>query len=151
MSFLSIIGALIIYLFFFNFGIFNQIRQTDGLISSLMSYRDVLFLKRTLPYINEHWSIVNYLFGGVSDLSTKSQIEFIDIFYFFGIIGGLLYYHLFFKSFLTFKTNIYIYTLLLVLFIIVLLAGNLFGYPSIAIYIVILREYLGHNEQNQHT
>ena len=146
--FLSIFGILIIYLFFFKLGVFNQIRQTDGLLSSLMSYRDVLFLKHTLPYIKEHWSIVNYLFGGVSDLSTKSQIEFIDIFYFFGVIGGLLYYQLFFKAFLTFKTTVYIYILLSILFIIVLLAGNLFSYPSIAIYIVILREHLKYNEKN---
>ena len=149
--FFLIFGILFIYLFFFKVGIFNQIRQTDGLMSSLMSYRDVLFLKRTIPYIKEHWNIVNYLFGGVSDITTKSQIEFIDIFYFFGFLGGGLYYYLFFKAFLSFKTNVYIYILLSILFIIVLLAGNLFGYPSIAIYTVILREHLKYNERNKDT
>jgi len=146
-----VLAILATYVFFFNFGIFNEIRQEDGLLSSVMSYRDELLLKRTLPFIQEHWSLVNYIFGGVSDFSTKSQIEFIDIFYFFGIVGGILYYYIFFKAFLVVKPEIHISVLLVFLFIIVLLAGNFFSYPSIAIYLVILREYLKYNEQNQHT
>src|SRR5690606_24223791 len=126
-----------VYVFFFKYGIFNEIRQKDGLLSSLMSYRDELFLERTLPYIKEHWSTLNYMFGGVSDLTTKSQIEFIDVFYFFGLVGGGLYYYLFFKAFLGFKMEIHSAVLLSLLFIIVLLAGNFFSYPSIAIYLVI--------------
>ncbi|WP_034060361.1 hypothetical protein [Lacinutrix jangbogonensis] len=148
---LLLFSCMCVYFVFFKFGIFNEIRQKHGLMSSLMSYRDVLFLERTLPFIKGNWSIVNYLFGGVSDLKTKSQMEFVDIFYFFGIIGGFFYYSVFFKAFLIFKPNIYITILLSVLFIIVLLAGNFFSYPSVAIYIVVLREYLKLNEQNQHT
>ncbi len=70
-----------VYVFFFKFGIFNEITQEDGLLSSLMSYRDELFLERTLPYIKEHWSTLNYMSGGVTELATKSPIEFIDIFH----------------------------------------------------------------------
>ncbi|MEO7282512.1 hypothetical protein [Gelidibacter sp.] len=149
-SLFVVLGVFILYVFFFKFGIFNEIRQQDGLISSLMSYRDELLLERTVPYILENWSFLNYLFGGVSDLSTKSQIEFIDVFYFFGVIGGFLYYFIFFRIFLIFKAHIYVAILLSALFIIVLLTGNFFGYPSIAIYLVILREYLEQNEQNKH-
>ena len=149
-SFVSIV-VIGLYLFFFKYGMFNEIRIKDGLMSSVMSHRDKLFLEKTIPYIQEHWSFLNYLFGGVSDLSTKSQIEFVDIFYFFGIIGGGVYYFIFFKAFITFKSEIYIIILLALLFIIVLLAGNFFSYPSIAIYLVILREHLNSNEQNQHT
>ncbi|TYB74199.1 hypothetical protein ES676_08435 [Bizionia saleffrena] len=137
-----VLGALTAYVFFFKFGIFNEIRLKDGLVSSVMSYRNELLIERTIPYIQEHWTTFNYMFGGVSDLATKSQIEFIDIFYFFGSIGGLLYYYVFFKAFLVVKLEIYNAVLLSVLFIIVLLAGNFFSYPSIAIYLVVLREYL---------
>lgn len=140
-----------LYLFFFKYGIFNEIRERDGLISSVMSHRDRLFLEETIPYIQEHWGSLNYLFGGVSDLSTKSQIEFIDIFYFFGIIGGFCYYYIFLKEFLVFKMNIYLVILLSVLFILVLLGGNFFSYPSIFIYLVILQECLKLDESNQYT
>ena len=145
-----VVGVFVIYVFFFKFGIFNEIRQQDGLISSLMSYRDELLINRTIPFILENWSFPNYLFGGVSDLSTKSQIDFIDILYFFGIIGGFLYYFIFFRTFWVFKANSDIAILLLSLFIIVFLTGNFFGYPSIAIYLVILREYIVQNEQNKY-
>ena len=138
-------------MFFFKYGIFNEIRERDGLISSVMSHRDRLFLEETIPYIQEHWGSLNYLFGGVSDLSTKSQIEFIDIFYFFGIIGGFCYYYIFLKEFLVFKMNIYLVILLSVLFILVLLGGNFFSYPSIFIYLVILQECLKLDESNQYT
>jgi hypothetical protein len=151
LSTLIVLLIVAVYVFFFEFGIFNEIRKKDGLISAIMSYRDKLLIEQTIPYIQEHWSVLNYLFGGVSDLSTKSQIEFFDLFYFFGIIGGLLYYFIIFKAFLVINLEIHIAVLLSVLFIIVLLAGNFFSYPSIAIYLVVLREYLKFNEQNKHT
>lgn len=149
-SILLVLITLLFYVVFFKYGMFNEIRQKVGLISSIMSYRDILLTEHTIPYIKENWSVLNYMFGGVSDLSTKSQIEFIDIFYFFGILGGLLYYYIFFKAFLVANLQIHIVILLSVLFIIVLLAGNFFSYPSIAIYLVVLSEYFKFNEQNQH-
>ncbi|MGJ5642990.1 hypothetical protein [Formosa sp. S-31] len=135
------LGLLGLYVFFYKYGIFNEIRQRDGLLSSLMSFRNDLLLEQTIPFIKGNWNVINYLFGGVSDLSTKSQIEFFDIFYFFGILGGILYFYIFFKTFLVFKTEIQISVLLVVLFILILLAGNFFSYTSVAIYIVVLREY----------
>lgn len=151
-----IVGALLticglgFYIFFFKYGVFNEIRQSDGLISSLLSYRDKLLLERTIPYIRENWSLKNYIFGGVLEMSTKSQIELIDVFYFFGLFGGLLYFYMFLKAFLIIKLNIHVILLLSIVFFIVLLAGNFFSYPSIAIYLVVLREYLKINEQNKH-
>src|SRR5690606_2534212 len=137
-----------LYITFFKYGIFNEIRQREGLTSALMSHRNNLLTERTIPFIKEQWGIINYFLGGVSDLSTKSQMDIVDVFYFFGIIGGLLYFYIFFKSFITFKADFSILFLLGILFIIVLLAGNFFSYPSIAIYLVILREYFNFNEQN---
>jgi len=149
-SLLLVMGMLGLYVFFFKYGIFNKIRQEDGLLSSLMSYRNDLLLEHTLPYIQEHWGLFNYLFGGISDITTKSQIEFIDIFYILGVFGGLLYYYIFYKVFLVVKVETHIAILLLAVFIIVLFAGNFFSYPSIAIYLIVLREYLKLDKQNQH-
>ena len=145
------LGVFCLYMFFFKYGIFNEIRQKDGLISALMSYRNQLLVERTIPYVKEHWTFVNYLFGGVTNIVTKSQIEIIDVFYFFGIFGGFLYLYVFIKAFLIFKPNIYIAILLFALLFIVFLAGNFFSYPSIAIYLVILREFFKQHEQDQYT
>ena len=151
LSFFSALGVLTLYMFFFKYSLFNKIRLEDGFVSSLMSYRDELLLNDTLPSIKKNWKFFNYLFGGIDVLSTRSQIELVDVFYSSGIIGGLLYYYLFFKLFLIFNVNIYINFILIITFIIILLAGNFFSYPSLAIYVVILREHLNSYEQNKHT
>jgi len=107
-----------------------------------MSYRDQLLIEKTMPFIKYNWQGLNYFFGGISDLSTKSQIDIIDIFYCFGILGGILYLYVFLKLFLTFKTNHYMISLLCLMLLIVFFAGNFFSYASVAIYIILLREFL---------
>ncbi|MEL0651813.1 hypothetical protein V6246_10300 [Algibacter sp. TI.3.09] len=139
---------LILYVFFFQIGIFNEIREQDGLISSVFSYRDRLLLEKTIPYIKENWSFTNYLFGGINDLRTKSQMEVVDVFYYFGILGGLYYLYLYLKAFFKFKSNLNIVFLLGALLFIVFLSGNFFTYSSIVIYLVILSEYLKLDDQN---
>jgi len=142
---ISLIGGIFIfniYYFFFVLGIFNDIRQSDGLLSAVMSYRDQLLIEKTMPFIKYNWQGLNYFFGGISDLSTKSQIDIIDIFYCFGILGGILYLYVFLKLFLTFKTNHYMISLLCLMLLIVFFAGNFFSYASVAIYIILLREFL---------
>ena len=139
----SIIGLLTIslfYYFFFINSIFNKIRQSDGLLSAVMSYRDQLLVEKTLPFIKLNWHFTNYFFGGISDITTKSQIDIVDVFYCFGTIGGILYLYVFLKAFLTFKINQSMIFLLSLMLLIVLFAGNFFSYASVAIYVVILRE-----------
>lgn len=138
----SIILPIITYMFFYKYALFNNIRMNHGIISALMSYRDQLFFNETLPFIKSNWNVLNYLFGGIADIKTRSQMELVDIFYFFGIIGGLLYLYTFKKFFLEGKLNRSIKTLLLFTFGIILFAGNFFGYASVAIYVVVLSEFL---------
>lgn len=138
--FLIGIAAILGYIFFFQWGIFNEIRQEQGLISAILSYRDDLFITQTLPFIQENWYWQNYLFGGISNLATRSQMGFIDLFLFWGIIGGLLYLFTFYKTFvprLLIKNAIYV---ILILALMVFLAGNFFENASVAIYLLILKE-----------
>src|SRR5690554_4551154 len=134
--------AAIAYFFFFEFGIFNQIRQNEGLLSAILSYRDDLFMEQTLPFIKENWSWANYLFGGISELSVRSQMGFIDVFVFWGILGGLYYLYTFYKTFVTFPIDKNVVYILLSLGLMVFLAGNFFENASVAIYLVILKEKL---------
>lgn len=134
--------AAMVYLFFFQFGIFNQIRQNEGLLSAILSFRDDLFIEQTLPFIRENWSWANYLFGGISELSVRSQMGFIDVFVFWGILGGLYYLYTFYKTFVTFPIDKNVVYILLSLGLMVFLAGNFFENASVAIYLVILKETL---------
>ncbi len=129
-----------IYFFFFQYGIFNEIRRKEGLLSSIFSFRDDLFLEQTLPFIERNWTWPNYLFGGISDLATRSQMGFIDVFYFWGILGGSVYLYLYYKTFKTFPLNKILLYMLLSLVLMVFLAGNFFENASLAIYMLILKE-----------
>lgn len=134
-----LIGLLLAYYFFFQYGIFNSIRQSDGLLSALLSFRDQLLLEKTLPFIQESWGWVNYLFGGVSDFDLRSQMDIIDVFFFWGILGGAFYLFIFLKLFLPFKMNTTGWLFISFLAFIVLLAGNFFVYSFVALFMVTLK------------
>lgn len=134
--------ALIIfgYLSFFQFGIFNRIRVSDGFLTTFLSYRNYSFINDTLPYIQMNWGAVNYLFGGVNDFSLKSEMGFIDLIFFFGILGAIIYIYSYLKAFLNFKIEKIPALFLLVLISIIFIAGNFFTYSNVVIYLLIIRE-----------
>lgn len=136
------------YFFFVN-PVFQPLAQNQGFLTSFLSLRDVLFLEATYPYILENWSWINYLFGGVSDFELRSQMEFADLFFFWGFLGGILYLLFFIKSFWVFnnfsKKIFFVSGLIL---IISFLSGNFFYNASIPIFVIVLQESLQLNSQN---
>lgn len=128
------------YLFFVN-PLFLNIQKSRGLLTSVLSLRDQLFLNYTLPYIQEYWSTINYFFGGVSDFELRPQLELIDLFFFWGIVGAVFYIYFYLKCYLHFdyKKQLILFVLILLLFI-SFLAGNFFYNASVPIYLIILRE-----------
>lgn len=142
--FLSIlfISGVLLFITFFKWGIFNDIRQESGLLSAIFSYRNELLLQDTIPYIQKNWGLLNYFFGGVENFNLRSEFGFIDEFFFFGIMGGLLYFTLFYKSFFQFRVNNKIIIIISFIFFIVLISGNLFSYATTTIYLLVLREIL---------
>ena len=134
------IGLVLFYIFFFQIGVFNELRKEEGLLTSVLSLRDEAIMDRMLPYIRSEWSWTNYLFGGYSDVDSRSQMGFIDIFYFWGIIGGLFYLIIYFKNFITFRLNIVAIVILAPIIIIAFFSGNFFENASIAIYLLVLKE-----------
>ncbi|CAM3342239.1 hypothetical protein [Aequorivita lipolytica] len=139
---LALLGFIFIYLFFFQYGTFNKIREQQGLISSVLSFRDDLLFNTTIPFIQNNWKWPNYLFGGIPDLSLRSQMGFIDVFLFWGILGGILYLYYFCRIYVTFALTKSVLYFLFILVIVVFLAGNFFENASVAIYLLILKERL---------
>ena len=77
--------------------------EQEGLVTFFFSYRNILFEQNFLPYMQEKWYWVNYIFGGPSFSSKRIELEFFDIFLFFGFVGTICYVLLFVK--LIKKTN----------------------------------------------
>lgn len=151
--FLIIISIMVLsfyYIFFVN-EIFSSLRINQGILTSILSYRDKILIQKTIPFVNENWNFINYLFGGVNDISKRPQMSFIDLLYFFGIIGSLLYLYVFKLTYFNFdykKNLFFLYFLILVSFI----SGNFFLNASLPIYLIILKEcnILNSLDKNNH-
>ncbi len=145
-----IIVAGLFYIFFFQFGIFNELRKEEGLITSILSLRNDLLMDGTIPFIERNWGLTNYLFGGINDLTTRSQMGLIDVFYFWGLLGGIFYLIIFCKTYITFPLGKQVLCLLISLLCIVFLAGNFFENASIAIYLIVFREAVLNQNVNRY-
>lgn len=139
-----IISAFGFYILFYKVDFFSSLREERGLLSVFLSFRDILLVRDVIPYINKNWSFVNYLFGGVHDISTQSEMGFIDLFYYWGIVGGSIYLLSYFKLYFTHKFNYLLIFLVTILALVIFIAGNFFFYSMIPLYLVVLRERIEH-------
>ena len=142
--FTIIISISIVFYFIFFEPIFIEIFHKKGLLTSMLSYRDVLLKEQTIPHINQNWSFVNYLFGGISNTANRSQLGFIDLFLTFGFIGSVIYIYTYIKSLVKIKINTDIVFFIISLGIIIALGGNFFFSATITIYLVIIQQILIH-------
>ena len=141
LSFVFVLTTFILgYLLFFEFGQFNHIRQSDGLASSILSYRDQLFLNNTLPNIKQNWSFINYLIGSLNNINARSQFDIIDVIHFWGFLGGAFYLFIYYKFLITFKLVRIDLIFIVFLIFLIFFAGNFFTYTTIPIYLLIIRE-----------
>lgn len=138
LSIFSVLG----YILFFHWGIFNEIRQEQGLVSAILSYRDDLLIEQTIPFIQQNWQWPNYIFGGINNLALRSQMGFVDVFLFWGILGGIIYLFAFYKNFVPKSLVKNANYIILILSLMVFLAGNFFENASVAIYLLVLKEIL---------
>ena len=145
---IAILSVGIFYIVFFQWGIFNELRQKEGFLSSVLSLRNDLFVEKSLPFIQDKWSWGNYLFGGIANMETRSQMGIIDVFFFWGIIGGVLYLWSFYKTFAAFQLTKDVKFLLLGLTTVVFLAGNFFENASVAIYLLVFKEAILNSQKS---
>jgi len=141
-TFFSAVGIFIVVFFkkiimkmiaFQNIG--KDIYEEKGVFTFLMSKRDLLFQK-ALTHMNKEWTVVNYFVGGLNFKAIRVELELIDVFLFFGILGVIVYCWMI-KSFFYIKGNpLYNYFLVLVLFI-SMLTGNLFSSITNTLFFVI--------------
>lgn len=138
------------YYFFYGATFFGKITKKEGFLTSLLSYRNILFETRTFPFIADNWNFGNFLFGGISDIKTRSQMSIVDVFYFWGFIGGVVYLFLYLKSYFRHKLSVTDWAFFIFTACITILAGNFFLYATIPLYLLILRERIRF-EQSQKT
>ena len=118
---------------------FGPIIIENGLTTALFSYRDLILTERLIPYIESNWEILNYFFGGMGNIMIKSGLDFIDIIYFFGILGAGIYLYLLWNQFFSFPKkfdNLYFISMIV---LVSCFAGNFFYNSSLAVFICITK------------
>jgi len=117
------------------FEVLVSLYHKSGLLTMLLSRRDEL-LHEILTQMNDK---INILFGGFPFYELRAELGIIDVFLFFGLLGGIYYlynyYDLIIKDLIRFN-NSYVYYFLSVVFIILFFSGNYFTNAVTAIYII---------------
>jgi hypothetical protein len=151
---ISIVALLIANVFLFwnailsflkiHYNTLYELYQTEGFLSFISSKRSV-FLWDRLSTHQEQFEFVNYLFGGY-DTAILYEMSFMDLFYFFGLIGIILFGYIIYKFVLKeirFNQFILVYTLLVVG--ISFVAGYLIENASSQIYTLLVVLILSNN------
>ena len=126
------------YIFENSWQIFMNGYNKHGLLWALLSGRNTFIYDKMIPLINDIWIFPNYFFGG-QDVSTfLIEMEFIDIFLFFGILGTVVYSFIMFNifSYIPFNRGFKIFFILSLLAIIAT-AGHFFQSGIVGIHFVI--------------
>lgn len=121
---------------------FACVYEDHGIWSVVFSMRDIHLTNELIPLIESHWEWYNYLFGGGFDMHRRSQFGLFDLFYFFGIIGSIIYLRVFWKLFVTFKLDLYAKVFLLGTFVMMAFAANFFYETIMAMHLVFMQGYL---------
>ena len=119
----------------------QEVYDERGIWSVVFSLRDQHLLEEMLPLIQEKWTWRNYLFGGGYDMHFRSQFGLLDLFYFFGIIGMVMYLFIFGKLFCTFKWNFPTILFVIGTFMLMAFSANFFYETILAFHLVLIKGY----------
>ncbi|WP_303283940.1 hypothetical protein [Flavivirga amylovorans] len=129
----------IVEIFKSKFDILYQIYKEEGLITMIFSTRNQSIPNDLIPYIREKWTWVNFLFGGSNFHIARTEIEIIDLFWFFGLLGGAIYIYLIHGILIrTFTENIELRIPMLFLGLCAVFAGSFFTNAPVIPYFVVL-------------
>lgn len=146
-----LIASLLILIFRFQFFSFLKAQYStiytvyvnDGFLSMITSYRNLNFNEVYKEVILNKWNGFNFLFGGTDFDAYRIEFDVLDLFLFFGIIGGGYYLWFYFSNIIKFRLldsfSVFHITFLLLTGV---LAGTFFNSGPIAIYIVLIINYL---------
>lgn len=153
----SILILLITIYFVFNFTsivestthLFLPIIEDHGILTALFSHRNLILQNQLIPFIFDHWKFFNVFFGGMGDIMIRCGLDFIDLFYFFGILGCIVYFNLVYNVFHVTKPSIFYIYFAAIIIIVMALGGNLFYNSSVAVYLCIIKLYFEFIKENE--
>lgn len=121
------------------FSVLVSVYEESGFITMATSYRNINLQSDLIEMVDANWGIINYLIGGTNFTRYRVEFDFIDVFLFFGIVGGVLYLIYYFKHIIKFFKltrfgKIQVGFILCIGF----LSGSFFNNAPIALYLCVL-------------
>lgn len=120
--------------------------QKTSWLSMILSGRNIQ-INKNAPEVLDNWNIINYFIGGLDQTKFSFEMDFIDLFFFFGIIGSTVFIALYFSS--LFKFNVlkpfnlfFVFSFFLIAFF----AGHFFASAINSLYMCIFSLYLYHTQ-----
>lgn len=131
------------------FWVLIDLYEKEDLLTFALSYRNV-YARSTWIFVQENWTWVNYLFGGLDNINQLTEMAFVDLFLNFGIIGASLFLYLYYRLIIRFlqwsPINIAIAVGILIL---IALGGNFFDRAYLAYWLVFLFLLLARNRKQK--
>lgn len=125
------------------YSVLYDVYVNDGLISMLTSYRNHNLIEIYNDVILGAWFPINYFFGGTDFDKYRVEFDFLDVFLFFGLVGGLIYLWVYFSKVINFnKFDKFSTIQILGLLFIGVLAGTFFNGAPLMLYLVVVLNYL---------
>lgn len=128
------------------FEFFFRIAEENGLITMLLSGRDIAIRKNVFKNMEE-WNILNFLFGGQDQGRLVIEMDLIDLFLLFGIMGSFLYLYFLFKTIFSFKKTSFNKFFIFAYLFLAALGGHFFPSAVNALYLVIFSLLLKYESQ----
>lgn len=120
------------------FHVLLELYQKENFLTFALSYRNI-YAQDTWTFIQENWTWVNYLFGGLDNVNQLTEMAFIDLFLNFGALGFGLFLYLYYRlitSYLHWSTMNLIMATSIIL--IIAIGGNFFDRIPHAYWLVLL-------------
>ncbi|MBT8243797.1 MAG: hypothetical protein HKP48_08985 [Winogradskyella sp.] len=122
---------------------FYSIYLKDGFWSSFLSHRNNLLIEKYIPYFIDEKGFKSLFFGFPLFNNHRSELEFFDLFLFFGIFG-LVAYYFYFKLLLKNKSKTSFFLVLCLLFG-SLFSGNLLASANVMTLLILTIYYINQN------
>ncbi|MGY6561001.1 MAG: hypothetical protein ACXITV_02730 [Luteibaculaceae bacterium] len=123
--------------------------QKHGLWTTLFSGRDLFIEGKLIPLLKE-WTPINYLFGGQEQTFFYIEMDFIDLFLYFGIFGFFIYLYLIRITYFSFALNKAFFLFVVVsIFLIASLAGHFFSSALNSLYLALVCLYFKFYDMQQ--
>jgi hypothetical protein len=141
---LMLISAILYFTKILN--LFIEIYKVKGLLYSITSMRNVLFKERVYELVAK-WEWYNFFIGGTFRRIPVTEMDFVDLYLMFGIIGSFIYFLILRKTVFAFsKWNRFGVFFVVQFMLIGGMAGHFFSSGINAIYIAIICKYFQNKE-----